>query len=334
MRRKNLSVQTGALVRRIRLEGERAVGVEYERKGKACLANAASEVIVSAGAYATPQLLMLSGVGPADHLRESGIECVVDSPNVGLHLQEHPLAFFNWHSNDPETLDDAADPRYLGKWLARGAGKLSSTVGEAVLHWRSQDDLDAPDFQFYFAPVYFWEHGFHATGSPSISIAFGLQAPKSRGTVRLRSADPVDQPRILNNMLTEDSDLEAMLRAADFVRELAAQPALSGLLGEQLNPGAAVSSRDDMVAWMRATCEHIYHPTSTCRIGPPDDGVVDPELRVYGIEALRVADASVMPRITSGNTNAPTYMIAERCADFIAGSGRTGSASVADAVAA
>jgi choline dehydrogenase len=192
--------------------------------------------------------------------------------------------------------------------------------------------LRAPDFQVYFAPVYFWEHGFRKTGAPAITVPVGLQAPEARGTVRLRSSDPTDHPRILNNMLTHDGEVDAYLRAFEFVRELAATPPLRGVLGEELNPGPDVRSREELTNWLRATCEHIYHPTSTCRIGPPDDGVVDPELRVYGVEGLRVADASVMPRIPSGNTNAPTYMIAERCADLVLG--RTAAAAAPATVAA
>jgi choline dehydrogenase len=292
----------------------RAAGVEYERRGKVETAYADREVLLCAGSYASPQLLMLSGIGPPDHLREHGIEPLVELPPVGENLHDHVAAFCTWRSTDPRTLDDATHPKYLAQWLIARKGKLTSTVAEAVIHWRSDSGLPAPDFQIYFAPVYFWEHGFRKTGTPAVTIGPVLQAPVSRGQVRLRSAEPADHPRILNNMLCADSEAEALLRAIELIEELVSRPPLSGVLGEQLNPGSAIRDRSERVAWLRATCEHLYHPVGTCRIGAPGEGVVDPSLKVHGVEALRVADASVIPRITSGNTNAPTYMIAERCA--------------------
>jgi choline dehydrogenase len=318
-KRDSLEIATNAVAQRIVLDGNRATGVEYERGGKVKRARAEREVIVSAGAYGSPQLLMLSGIGPADHLREHGLEVKLDLPAVGENLQEHPMAFLNWRTRELPTLDDAEHPKYAAQWVATRKGKLSSTVAEALIHWRSEDSLPAPDFQIAFAPVYFWEHGFRKTGAPAMTMAAAYLAPSSRGSVRLRSADPGDHPRILNNMLSQDSEIDAVLRAIELIREIAATPPLAPLLGEELNPSAGIAGRDSLVSWLRATCEHEYHPSCTCRIGPPGEGVVDPELRVHGIEALRVADASVMPRVTSGNTHAPTVMIAERCADFALG---------------
>jgi len=319
LKRPNVGLASKALVRRIVLSGGRAVGVEYERQGKLQTAWAEREVLVCAGAYASPQLLMLSGIGAPEHLREHGIDPVVELPAVGENLHEHVAAFCTWRCNDARTLDDATHPRYLAQWLLAHRGKLTSTVAEAVLHWRSEDSLPAPDFQIYFAPVYFWEHGFRKTGTPAVTIGPVLQAPVSRGHVRLRSADPTDHPRILNNMLCADAESDAFLRALELIEELTSRRPLSDLLGEQLNPGGVIRDRSDRVAWLKATCEHLYHPVGTCRIGPPGEGVVDPSLRVHGVEGLRVADASVMPRVTSGNTNAPTYMIAERCAALMLG---------------
>ncbi|HZU59406.1 MAG TPA: GMC family oxidoreductase N-terminal domain-containing protein, partial [Solirubrobacteraceae bacterium] len=238
LKRENLQLATKALVRRVVLEGTRAVGVEYEHGGRVQTARADREVVVCAGAYGSPQLLMLSGIGPADHLREVGVAPLVDSPNVGRHLQEHPMAFCNWHSREPLTLDDASHPRYLLQWLLTRRGKLTSTVTEAVIHWRSDSALPAPDFQIYFAPVYFWEHGFRKTGAPAMTLAASLQAPESRGEVRLRSANPQDHPRILNNLLSQDGEVEAMLRALELIEDLAGQSPLNDLLGERLNPGS------------------------------------------------------------------------------------------------
>src|SRR3954447_2574033 len=323
-KRKALRVVTGAVATRIVLDGDRATGVEYVRGGGPERARAEREVILAAGAYGSPQLLMLSGVGPADHLREHGIEVVLDSPAVGEHLQEHPLAFLNWRTRELPTLDDATHPKYAGQWVATRRGKLSSTIAEALLHWRSDSSLPAPDFQIPFAPVYFWEHGFRKTGAPAMTIAAAYIGPTSRGSVRLRSADPADHPRILNNVLSRGEEIDAFLRAIELIREIASTPPLASLLVEELNPGAGIDDRDSVVSWLRATCEHEYHPSCTCRIGPPGEGVVDAELRVHGIDSLRVADASVMPRVTSGNTHAPTVMIAERCADFVLGYASTG----------
>jgi choline dehydrogenase len=299
LKRSNVELVAKALVRRVLLDGGRAVGVEYERRGRAETAHAGREVLLCAGTYASPQLLMLSGIGPPDHLREHGIEPLVELPAVGENLQEHVAAFCTWRSKDPRTLDDATHPKYLAQWLVARKGKLTSTVAEAVIHWRSEPGLSAPDFQIYFAPVYFWEHGFRKTGTPAVTIGPVLQAPSSRGHVRLRSADPSDHPRILNNMLCADHEPEAMLRALELIEELTSRPPLSGLLGEQLNPGGVIRDRSERIAWLRATCEHLYHPVGTCRIGPPGEGVVDPSLRVHGVGSLRVVDASVMPRITS-----------------------------------
>jgi choline dehydrogenase len=320
-KRSNLDVVVRAHAHRIVLERGRAVGVEYEHRGTVTTARAEREVVLSAGAYGSPQLLMLSGIGPADHLREHGIEPLVDAPNVGAHLMEHPMAFMNWRTHATDTLDDAADPRYLAPWLARGRGKLSSTIAEAYVHWRSEPGLPAPDFQVLFAPVYFWEHGFRKTGAPAMSVGAALIRPVSRGSVRLRSADPADHPRILNNALGDDAEVDALLRAVDLIRDIASRQPFAALLGEELNPSTRLRTRAELVAWLRATCEHEYHPSCTCRVGTPEDGVVEPQLRVHGVDGLRVADASVMPRVTSGNTHAPTLMIAEKGAAMVLGAG-------------
>ncbi len=316
-KRPTLTIQPGAHVERVLLENGRATGVRYAHDGLLATARAEREVVLSAGAYGSPQLLMLSGIGPAKHLREHGIDAVVDQPNVGEHLQEHPMALVNWRCRTNDTLDDAANPRYLLPWLLGGRGKLSSNVAEAAVHWKSDPGLRAPDFQLVFGPVYYWEHGFRKTGAPALSVGLAYIGPASRGRVTLRSGDPSDHPRILNNLLSQADEVQAMLRALDFVRDVASRPPFSTRLGEELNPSARLRSRRDLTQWLRATCEHEYHPTCTCRIGSPEEGVVDAELKVHGVEGLRVVDASVMPTITSGNTHAPTVMIAERGADLL-----------------
>jgi choline dehydrogenase-like flavoprotein len=319
-KRPSLTIATGAHAHKLTIEQGRATGVQYRSGGRLETARAGREVILAAGAYASPQLLMLSGVGPADHLREHGIEVLVDQANVGAHLQEHPMATVNWRSGTDDTLDDATHPRYLVPWLLAGRGKLSSNIAEAALHWRSDPSLPKPDFQIVFGPAYYWEHGFRKTGAPAISAGPVLISPSSRGSVRLRSADPTDHPRILNNMLSSDAEVDAMLRAIELVRDIASRPPFRHHIVEELNPSASLRTRKELKTWLRATCEHEYHPTCTCRIGSPEEGVVDAELRVHGVQGLRVADASVMPAITAGNTHAPTLMIAERAADLILGS--------------
>src|SRR5919206_253605 len=201
------------------------------------------------------------------------------------------------------------------RWLSR----YWEPYIEAAVHWRSDPSLPAPDFQIVQAPVYFWEHGFRKTGAPAFTIGTAYLGPQSRGEVTLRSADPEDHPRVVNNALTQDSEVDAMLRAIGMAREIASKQPLAGRLGEELNPSAGIRSREQLVDWLRATCEHEYHPSCTCRIGSPEEGVVDPELRVHGVEGLRVADASVQPRIVSANTQAITLVIAERCADLVLG---------------
>ena len=232
------------------------------------------------------------------------------------------MAFLNWRTTELPTLDDATHPKYAGQWLTTRRGKLSSTIAEAAIHWRSDSSLSAPDFQILYAPVYFWEHGFRKTGAPAFTIGAAYLAPQSRGRVTLRSADPGDHPCILNNALTSDDEVAAMLRALELVRDIASRRPLSDVLGEELNPSADVRTPNELTRWLRATCEHEYHPSCTCRIGPSaEEGVVDPELRVHGLDGLRVADASVQPRIVSANTQAVTLMIAERCSDLLLGQG-------------
>ncbi|MGY1806218.1 GMC family oxidoreductase [Blastococcus sp. SYSU D00669] len=319
LERTNLQLITGATVHRILLEGGRAVGVEYAHDGAVHTARAEREVILSAGAYNSPQLLMLSGIGPADHLREIGITPVVDSPHVGRHLQDHPLTLLHWETSHPVTLAAAADPAHMEQWMADGTGMLSSNAAESAVLWRSDPSLASPDFQMVFVPGYFWEHEMRRPVGGGMTIGLSYNGPTSRGSVRLRSADPTAAPRIVSNLLSQQSEVDAVLRAIDLVEQIAAQPPLRRVLGERVNPGTSVTRRDELAAWVRAETQHMYHAACTTRIGSPDDGVVDPQLRVHGVDGLRVIDASVMPQVTSGNTNAPTIMIGEHGADLVLG---------------
>jgi choline dehydrogenase len=318
--RDNLEVQTGALAHRILLENGRALGVEYERDGVRQTARAEGEVLVCGGAFNSPKLLMLSGIGPADELREAGIATAVDSPHVGRHLADHPMTTMTWSTTETDTLFDATHPRYLAEYvLRRGKGKLTSNVGEAAAHVRVTTDGAAPDFQILFGPAYYFDNGFRTFPGSAFTLAPSFVGPSSEGDVRLRSADPADPPVIRLRWLSDPEEMRAMVAACRLARELAASGPLGDVVERNLDPGPGVASDEQLEAWIRAECQHTYHASCTCRIGAEDDGVLDPELRVRGVEALRVIDASSMPSITSGNTNAPTIMIAERAADLILG---------------
>jgi choline dehydrogenase-like flavoprotein len=321
LKRDNLEVVTGAQVVRIELEGDRAVGVRYrDKRGNETVARAGQEVIVSAGAIGSPQLLMLSGIGPADHLRAVGVDVVHDLPGVGGNLHDHPYIVCVWTSKLGGSLYGGDHPRYLAEWLLRRSGPLTSAVAEAFAFVRSRPGLPAPDLQFHFAPAYFVENGFDEFDGHAFTLGPVLLTPKSRGEVRLRSADPTAKARILTNSLAEPEDVAALVAGMRLAREIAATGPLAEAVGEELFPGPDVGDDDeDLEADLRRRLELLYHPVGTCRMGDGEDAVLDPELRVRGIEGLRVVDASVMPVIPGGNTNAPTIMVAERAADLVRG---------------
>jgi choline dehydrogenase-like flavoprotein len=318
--RANLEVVTGTTVLRVELEGDRAVGVRVAgRGGRERLIRAEREVILSAGAIASPQLLLLSGVGAPDELREAGIEVRHDLAGVGRDLQDHPFVVCIWDVPGGGSLADAQKPRAMLEWLTRRTGPLTSTVAEAFAFVRTRPGLPAADIQYHFAPAYFVDHGAAEYDGHAITLGPVLITPKARGRVWLRSADPADKPRILTNSLTEQDDLDSMVAGVTLAREIAATEPLRSAVGRELFPGSGVSSPEDVEADVRRRVELLYHPTGTCRMGQDDDAVVDPELRVRGLEGLRVVDASVFPVIPGGNTNAPTIMVAERAADLIRG---------------
>jgi choline dehydrogenase-like flavoprotein len=318
-RRPNLRVVSGAQVSGVELRGGRATGVRYRKRGREETAAADREVILAAGAIGSPQLLLLSGIGPAEQLRALDIEVAADLPGVGENLQDHPYQTSVWDVPGGGSLADAEKPRALLEYLLRRSGPLSSTVAEAFAFVRSQPGLAQPDLQFHFAPAYFVDNGFDEYDGHALTMGPALIAPRSRGRISLRSADPSAKPRILTNSLAEPEDVAALVAGARLAREIAAAGPLSEVLGRELFPGAEVSSDEDLATDLRRRVELLYHPVGTCRIGAGEDAVVDPQLRVRGVEGLRVADASVMPTIPAGNTNAPTIAVAERAADLIAG---------------
>lgn len=317
-RPKNLTVVTGALVHRVVVRGGRAVGVEYSRRGRMQRAWSSGDIVLSAGGFNTPQLLQLSGIGPAEHLRSVGITPLVDNPAVGAHLQEHPMAYVTFELRPGHVgLADADSKKHLLPWILGGRGKLASNVGEALAHHRSLPDLPAPDFQYVFAPAYYFDHGAGEHPRPAITIAPSYWTPRSRGSVMVRSGDPTAAPAIDLALLRDPEDMEAMKRGVRFAREIASQGPLAEAVAGEIDPGASAQGDAELEAYLRRTLQHTYHVACTARIGEPGEGAVDPQLRVHGVENLRVADTSVMPTIPRANTNAPAIMVGERCADFI-----------------
>ena len=319
-KRPNLEIVTGAQVLRVELDGKRATGVRYrDKRGRELVARASREVILSAGAYGSPQLLMLSGIGPADDLAGVGVAVGHELDGVGKNLQDHPFLVCIFESTAGGSLLDAEHPRYLAEYLLRKTGPLTSSIAEAFAFVRSRAGLPAPDLQFHFAPAFLSEHGAETHDKHAYTVGPTLISPKSRGWVKLASADPTADVRIQPNALSDPEDLAALVEGVRIARRIAAAEPLRSATGREIYPGPEAVSDSEIEADVRRRVELIYHPVGTCRIGVDDLAVVDPELRVRGIDGLRVADASVMPVIPGGNTNAPTIMVAERAADLIRG---------------
>jgi choline dehydrogenase len=319
--RPNLEVLTGARALGVVLEGERATGVRVARpRGAEEVVRAEREVILCAGAIQSPQLLLLSGIGAPDELGAAGVAARHALPGVGRNLQDHPFVSMIWELSDTDTLYKADAPRNLAEWVLRRSGPLSSSVAEVCAFVRSRPGLPAADLQYHMGAAYYEDHGAEEYDGHCAVIAPVLVTPKARGRVWLRSADPAAKPRILTNSLSEPDDVRTLVAGMRLGREIAAQPPFREAVIRELKPGPDVEDREDLEADLRRRLMLIYHPVGTCRMGDAgEEAVVDPELRVHGLEALRVVDASVMPVITGGNTNAPTTMIAERAADLIRG---------------
>ena len=320
--RPNLTLVPGALVTRLLFEGERAVGAEIVRDGVAQALRAEREVVLCAGAYNTPQLLMLSGIGPAAHLREHGLDVRLDQPAVGANLSDHAHAGIIVRTAT-ESLMTAESEANVALLQTYGRGPLTSNIGEAGAFWRSRPGLDAPDVQIHMAPVMFAQGGLVPPSEHAWTALACALRPEGRGEVRLRSADPAAKPRIVTRWLDGARDWAAMLAAQRLLLEIAARPAIARH-GTGMFEAPASDSDADLRAHVRDTAQCLYHPVGTCALG----SVVDPELRVRGIECLRVADASVIPVVPRGNTNAPAIMIGEKAADLLAGRTIEGAAAV------
>ena len=321
--RPGLTVETGALATRILLDGRRATGVEYRQGGAVRTARARREVVLSAGPINAPQLLMLSGIGPAARLAEHGIAVALDLPGVGRNLQDHLELYVQQACTRPITLYSATGllrKALIGaRWMLFRSGPGATNHFEAGGFIRSRAGVRWPDIQYHFLPLaasYDMServrcHGYQAHVGPMRS--------KSRGEVRLASADPLEPPRVRFDYMSHPDDWTEMRACVRLTRELFAQPAFDPYRGRELAPGEAAESDGEIDAFVRETVQSAYHPCGTCRMGADGMAVVDPELRVRGMEGLRVVDSSIMPAIATGNLNAPTIMIAEKAADTIRG---------------
>ncbi|MGA9333492.1 MAG: choline dehydrogenase [Rudaea sp.] len=319
--RTNLRVLTRATTQRVLFDGQRAIGVDYRHHGRLTRANA-GEVILCGGAINSPQLLMLSGIGPADHLRERGLRCVVDSVGVGSNLQDH-LDICTLHScNQAITYDHLNELAAGLRFLFKRDGPGTSNIAEGGGFLRTRYARDARcDVQFHFIPALLDDHGRNRMPGYGYTMhACGLR-PLSRGTIRLASADPNAKAEIRANYLSDADghDLRTLIEALKLSREIFAAEPFASVRGDEILPGNGCVTDDDIIAYIRRKAETVYHPVGTCRMGNDPDAVVDSQLRVHGIGDLRVVDASVMPCLPGGNTNAPTIMIAEKAAAFIVG---------------
>ncbi|MFQ5784232.1 MAG: GMC family oxidoreductase [Alphaproteobacteria bacterium] len=328
-RRSNLHVEVDALARRVRFEGRRAVGVEYTVGGEARAARAGREIIVSGGTINTPQLLQLSGIGPSALLSEHGVEVVCDLPGVGANLQDHLQAKAIYRCTRPITVND--DLRtWRGKvgvalrYALFRRGPMTVSAGQVGVFARTRPESETPDVQFHLLPlsserpvagIRRGDPGLH--DFPGITVSVCQLRPESRGSVAIRSPDPTAPPAIATNYLATALDRETTVAAIKLARRIAAAPALAAHIAEERKPGPAVASDDDLLAYIRETGGTIFHPVGTCRMGSDPQAVVDERLRVRGVAGLRVADASIMPTLVSGNTNAPAIMIGEKAADMI-----------------
>lgn len=310
--RPNLDIQTGARAHRILFERDRAVGVEYFHHGRVWRVRAGRGVVVSSGSVQSPQLLMLSGLGPADQLRQHQIEVRQDLP-VGQNLWDHLALPVVWHCKLPVTLDRAETLASIARYLLTQGGPLVSNVAEAGAFLRILPNAPAPDLQFHFGPTLFSNHGFDREEGHFFTIGPTLVAPQSRGFIGLTCADPEAAPLIQPRYLSEQQDLEVLRAGMELAREIAAQKAFDPYRGQPQARQANLHNKADLDAYIRQYAQTLYHPTGTCSMGQ----VVDEDLKVFGCENLYVVDASVMPKVIRGNTNTPTTMIAEKAAELL-----------------
>jgi choline dehydrogenase len=330
MNRPNLTVETRALASRVLIEDGRAMGVDFTQNGVKRTARAKAEVILCGGAVNSPQLLQLSGVGPAALLREHGIEVKVDLPGVGENLQDHYVMSIRYRlkAGTVSVNELSKGPRLIGeafKFLFQRKGLLTLSAAHIAAFCKSRPDLSGPDIQFHILPATMDaeklsnEQKMELEDLPGLTIAPCQLRPESRGHIRIKSADPTVYPNIFANYLSDPLDQEVAVAGLKWARTIASQSALTPYIDHELEPSNACLTDEALLEYARGAGTTIYHPVGTCQMGHGPQAVVDPQLRVHGVQGLRVVDASVMPRLVSGNTNAPTIMIAEKAADMILG---------------
>jgi len=316
---------TRALARRVVIEEGRAVGVEVERNGTVEVIRARREVILAASSINSPKLLMLSGIGPAAHLAEHGIDVIADRPGVGGNLQDHLEIYLQMAASQPVTLYRYWNLIWKGiigaQWLFSKRGMGASNQFESAAFIRSRAGVPYPDIQYHFLPIAVRYDGKAAAEGHGFQAHVGPMRSKSRGRVSLASNDPVDNPKILFNYMSHEEDWEEWRRCIRLTREIFAQDAFKPYVKHEIQPGADVQSDDEIDAFVREHAESAYHPCGTCKMGRSDDkdAVVDAQGRVIGVEGLRVADSSIFPRITNGNLNGPSIMVGEKIADYVLG---------------
>ncbi|WP_373502058.1 choline dehydrogenase [Aestuariivirga sp.] len=325
MKRGNIRLVTHAFAHRILLEGRKAVGVEYDVRGKLRQAHARREVIVAASSINSPKILQMSGIGAPETLKAADIDVVHALPGVGENLQDHLEIYFQIRSKEPITLYSQLNLVSKGmigaEWLLMKSGLGTTNHFESCGFIRSRAGIEYPDIQYHFLPAAMRYDGTAAFNDHGFQVHVGPMRSKSRGHVRVKSKDPHEAPSILFNYLSHPEDLPEWRAAVRLTREIFQQSAMQKYAAEEIQPGAAVNSDDAIDAFIREHCESAYHPCGTCRMGSANDpmSVVDHECRVIGIENLRVADSSIMPQVTNGNLNAPTLMIGEKASDHILG---------------
>ncbi len=332
--RSNLTIVKNAIVTRVLIKNKKAYGVEYLKSGKAHESIASREVILSAGSINSPQLLQLSGVGPKNILEQASVPLIHDSPSVGENLQDHLGVSYFYKSKVP-TLNDQLRP-VLGKiyqglrYIFSRSGPLSLSVNQSGGFIRTRDDLEKPNIQLYFSPVSYSlespDKRAMMSPDPFSAMLLGISncSPRSRGSVRLRSSNPLEPPVIEPNYLSHEDDIKDLLEGVKVLRKLAKTDSFRKVIGEEFRPGSQCQTDEQMIQHIKDTVWTVFHPSSTCRMGPnPKSSVVDSNLKVYGIEGLRVADASIFPSLVCGNINAATIMVGEKASDLILKDQRT-----------
>ncbi|WP_414572434.1 GMC family oxidoreductase [Nostoc sp. CCY 9925] len=317
LHRSNLTVLTNVHVKRILFQGTRAVGLTYIQDDVTKDIKIAREVILSCGTINSPQLLMLSGIGPAKHLKSLEIPMIVDLPGVGQNLQDHLLVPVIYECTKLITLLNANKLTSLLKYLIFKNGPLTSNVAEAGGFIKTRPNLEVSDLQFHFAPFYLFNHGLIKPEKHAFTFGPTLLRPQSRGSITLRSNNPFEPPVIQPNYLENKADLQVLLEGVYLSRKLAKMTAFDVFRGDELVPGYSVQTEEEICDFIRNNVETLYHPVGTCKMGNDSMSVVNSQLQVYGVEGLRVVDGSIMPDIIGGNTNAPIIMIAEKAADML-----------------